>query len=278
MANHPLLSIRNATISFARKTLFENLNLNLFPRDRVCLIGKNGVGKTTLINAIFGSIDLDVGERWVQPGCVLGYLSQSEKMPRDITVVEYLMQALENSEHKSYLVDIVCQNLQIDKSAFLQNLSGGQSRRVRLARALVLEPDILLLDEPTNHLDLAIIEWLEKYLQNYHGSLLVISHDRKFLENVSNKVYWLRNGLLKVSNQGYRKFEEWSGQVLEQEERELQNLEKKVELESQWLQTGVTGRRKRNIGRLHYLQDLKSKLKVKRQLVFGDCKILQSML
>ncbi len=274
MANHPLLSIRNATISFARKILFENLSLNLFPRDRVCLIGKNGVGKTTLINAIFGSTELDIGERWIMPNCVLGYLSQSEDMPKGITVLEYMMQTLrenhlENSEHKSYVIDIVCQNLQIDKDAYLENLSGGQARRARLARALVLEPDILLLDEPTNHLDLAIIEWLEKYLQNYHGSVLVISHDRKFLENVSNKVCWLRNGVIKVNNQGYRKFEEWSEQILEQEERELQNLEKKVELESQWLQTGVTGRRKRNIGRLHYLQELKSKLKVKRQLVFG---------
>ncbi len=269
MSNHPLLSIRNATISFARKTLFENLNLNLFPKDRVCLIGKNGVGKTTLMKAILGEIDLDTGERWAMPNLVVGYLSQSEYMPKGITVLEYLMQTLENSEHKSYLADIVCQNLQIDKDAYLENLSGGQARRVRLARALILEPAVLLLDEPTNHLDLTIIEWLEKYLQNYAGSLLVISHDRKFLENISNKVYWLRNGVIKVSNQGYRKFEEWSDQILEQEERELQNLEKKVELESGWLQTGVTGRRKRNIGRLHYLQELKSKLKVKRQLVFG---------
>ena len=91
MASSPLLSIRNATISFAKKTLFENLNLNLFPKDRVCLIGKNGVGKTTLINAIFGSNDLDIGERWLMPRCVLGYLSQSEEMPKNITVLEYLL-------------------------------------------------------------------------------------------------------------------------------------------------------------------------------------------
>ena len=91
----------------------------------------------------------------------------------------------------------------------------------------------------------------------------------KFLENISNKVYWLRNGNIKVNNFGYQKFEEWSNQILQQEERELVNLEKKVALESQWLQTGVTARRKRNIGRLHYLQELKSKLKIKKQLVFG---------
>ena len=277
MAISPLLQLRDATISFAKKTLFENLNLNLFPKDRICLIGKNGVGKTTLMNAIFGNADLDLGHRWVAKGCVLGYLWQSENMPKQLSALEYIMLAfteqklpIQDYEHKSYLADIVCHNLQIDKDALIGNLSGGQARRVRLAKALVLEPDILLLDEPTNHLDLNIIEWLEKYLQNYPGSLLVISHDRKFLENVSNKIYWLRNGNIKINNQGYRKFEEWSNQILEQEEREMANLARKVELESGWLQTGVTARRKRNIGRLHYLQELIAKLKIKRQLVFGN--------
>ncbi len=277
MATPPLLQLRNATISFAKKTLFEDLNLNLFPKDRICLIGKNGVGKTTLMNAIFGSADLDLGQRWVAKGCVLGYLWQSEDMPKEITALEYIMSAFseqkianQDYEHKSYLADIVCDNLQIDKDATIGNLSGGQARRVRLAKALVLEPDILLLDEPTNHLDLTIIEWLEKYLQNYPGSLLVISHDRKFLENVSNKIYWLRNSNIKISHQGYRNFEEWSNQIIAQEEREMANLARKVELESGWLQTGVTGRRKRNIGRLHYLQELIAKLKVKRQLVLGN--------
>lgn len=267
MRNHPLLSIREATISFAKKTLFENLHLNLFSRDRICLIGKNGVGKTTLMNAIAGQFEIDCGERWVMPSSVIGYLSQSEYLPPNLTVFDFIMQGLKIDEHKSYVVDIVCDHLQIDKSAFTQNLSGGQKRRVSLARALVLEPTILLLDEPTNHLDLHIIEWLEGYLQNYQGSLLVISHDRKFLEKVSNKVFWLRANKLQVNQQGYKDFDEWSQKIIEHEQRELENLQKKVGLESGWLQTGVTGRRKRNIGRLHYLMDLRAKLEAQRKLV-----------
>ena len=176
------------------------------------------------------------------------------------------------NEHKSYLADIVCDNLQIDPHALIHNLSGGQKRRVTLAKALVLEPDILLLDEPTNHLDLHIIEWLENYLQSYKGALLVISHDRKFLEKVSNKVFWLRSGNIKVNQQGYANFDEWSSGIIEHEKRELTNLEKKVSLESGWLQTGVTGRRKRNIGRLHYLGELRNKLQAQKQLVFANSK------
>ncbi len=267
MKSSPILSIREATISFAKKTLFENLHLNLFPRDRICLIGKNGVGKTTLMNAIVGQFDLDCGERWVMPGSVVGYLSQSEHLPPNRTVFDFIMEGLKIDEHKSYVVDIVCDHLQLDKEALTHTLSGGQKRRVNLARALVLEPDILLLDEPTNHLDLHIIEWLEGYLQGFQGALIVISHDRKFLEKVSNKVFWLRANKLQVNQQGYRDFDEWSQKIIEHEQRELDNLQKKVNLESGWLQTGVTGRRKRNIGRLHYLLELRSKLEAQKKLV-----------
>ena len=267
MRTSPLLSIRDATISFAKKTLFENLHLNLFPRDRVCLIGKNGVGKTTLVNAIAGEFDLDCGERWIMPSAVIGYLSQSEKLPNGVTVFDFIMSGLKLDEHKSYVIDIVCDHLKIDRNALTENLSGGQKRRVNLARALVLEPDILLLDEPTNHLDLEVIQWLEEYLKSYQGALLVISHDRKFLEKISNKVFWLRANKLKINLRGYEDFDEWSQGIIDHEQRELVNLEKKVGLESGWLQTGVTGRRKRNIGRLHYLEELRQKLEVQKRLV-----------
>jgi ATP-binding cassette subfamily F protein uup len=270
MRTSPLLSIRDATISFAKKTLFESLHLHLFQRDRVCLIGKNGVGKTSLMNVIAGTIDLDRGERWITPHAVLGYLTQSEELPKNMTVFDFIIANLKIDEHKTYLIDIICENLQIDVNALTHTLSGGQKRRVNLARALVLEPEILLLDEPTNHLDLHVIEWLENYLQNYQGALLVISHDRRFLERVSNKVFWLRSGNIKINNDGYKNFDEWSQAIIDHEQREMINLEKKVGLESGWLQTGVTGRRKRNIGRLHLLEELRAKLSAQKKLVHDN--------
>lgn len=267
MKNPPILSIREATISFAKKVLFESLNFNIFLNDRICLIGKNGIGKSTLMNVIVGNFELDHGERFLSPGTTVGYLTQSEKLPPNLTVSEFILSGIKIDEHKTYLIDIVCDHLKIDKNAFTHNLSGGQKRRANLARALILEPNILLLDEPTNHLDLEIIQWLEEYLKSFKGSLIVISHDRKFLERVSNKVFWLRAGQLKVNNDGYKNFDEWSQGIIEHEQRELANLQKKVNLESGWLQTGVTGRRKRNIGRLHYLSELQSKLEATRKLV-----------
>ena len=270
MNKPPILSLRNITISFAKKILFENLNLNLFPNDRVCLIGKNGVGKSTLMNSIAGVFEFDSGERWVSPNSVLGYLTQSEKIRENVKVSDYIKEGIEIDERKEYLIDIVCENLKIDKERLTSELSGGQKRRVNLAKSLVIQPDILLLDEPTNHLDLEIIEWLETYLKDFPGALIIISHDRKFLEKVSNKVFWIRSGNIKINNNGYKNFDEWSQNIIDHESREVENLQKKVDLESGWLQTGVTGRRKRNIGRLHHLLELKSKLEAQQKIVFAN--------
>ena len=263
----PLLSIREASISFAKKMIFEDLTINLFDGDKVCLIGKNGAGKTTLMNTIFGRIELDEGVHFIAPNTNIGYLEQDEKITKDVTVSQYLMENLDLDEHKEYLIDIVCNNLKIDKNQLTQSLSGGQRRRANLAKALVFEPDILLLDEPTNHLDLETIEWLEKYLNSYNGCLLIISHDREFLKKVTNKIFWLRAGKVMVNNHGYKNFDKWAGEIIDFENRKLANLEKKVELESGWLQTGVTARRKRNIGRLHHLTDLRNQLKEQKRLV-----------
>lgn len=266
----PILSIRSATISFAKKLLFEELNLNLFTGDRICLIGKNGAGKTTLMNAIAGRFEIDSGTRWQMPNIKIGYLEQNEKILSNVTIEQYIIDEIKLDDHKSYLVDMICDKLEIDKNWLTYNLSGGQKRRANLAKVLIQEPDLLLLDEPTNHLDLKIIKWLEDYLASYRGALLVISHDRKFLERVSNKVFWLRAGNIKINHHGYKNFDDWSNSIVEQENREMHNLEKKFELESQWLQTGVTGRRKRNIGRLHYLEELKEKIRVQQKIISSN--------
>lgn len=266
----PLLSIREASISFAKKMIFNDLTINLFDGDKICLIGKNGAGKTTLMNAIIGRIELDEGVHFIAPNTNIGYLEQDERITKDVTVSQYLMENLDLDDHKEYLIDIVCENLKIDKNQSTQSLSGGQRRRANLAKALVFEPDILLLDEPTNHLDLETIEWLEKYLNSYNGCLLIISHDREFLKKVTNKIFWLRAGQVMVNNHGYKNFDKWAGEIIEFENRKLANLEKKVELESGWLQTGVTARRKRNIGRLHHLNDLRNQLSEQKRLASSN--------
>ncbi len=263
----PVLTIKDATISFAKKNLFENLSLNIFLHDKICLIGKNGVGKSTLMNCIANKIEFDRGELWKMPNLTISHLTQSEKIFDSISVYDFIKKDLKIDDNKSYLIDIICEKLKINKNAITSDLSGGQKRRVNLAKSLIIEPDILLLDEPTNHLDIEIIEWLENYLINYKGALIIISHDRKFLEQISNKIFWIREGQIKINNNGYRNFDEWSENIINHEIRTLQNLEKKLELESEWLQTGVTARRKRNIGRLHYLQELRIKFDEQKRVL-----------
>lgn len=259
----PILSIRDASISFGATPLFEKLNLNVYDRDRVCLVGRNGEGKSTILKIITGDYELDKGDRWLKPGTSIGYLAQKFTFCDNHKVIDYVMEGLSPEERhtdKQYLADMVLTPLQLDGDSILNNLSGGQLRRAGLAKALIEQPDLLLLDEPTNHLDIHTIEWLEDYLNHYDGAIICISHDRAFLNNISNKTFWLDRGNLRSNNKGYGNFEDWSFGILEQEQRELDKLARKLSDEEVWRNQGVTARRKRNQRRLTELYRLRDKL------------------
>ena len=263
MAQPLLLSVKDAMVRYSEKPVFEGLSFNIHERSRIALVGKNGAGKSTLMNIITGVQELDDGERWEEPGTTIGYLRQDIVPKEGQTVFEYIFEEIDADERElhGYKVDIVAEALQLDVNAMMTRLSGGQVRRAGLARALVEEPDILLLDEPTNHLDLEAIEWLEEYLNNYRGTLLCISHDRTFLSNITNQVFWLDRGSLKVSPRGFKYFDEWSTMLLEQEERELSNRKSAVDLEVKWASRGVKARVKRNVRRLAQVKEMRDKLK-----------------
>lgn len=257
-----VLSVKDAMVRYSEIPVFEGLTFNIHSGSRIALVGKNGAGKSTLMNIITGVQDLDVGERWEETGTTIGYLQQDIVPQKGQTVFDYIFSEIQDEDRElhTYKVDIVTAALNLDPMRDMTHLSGGQLRRAGLARALVEEPDILLLDEPTNHLDLEAIEWLEQYLNQYRGTLLCVSHDRTFLSNITNQVFWLDRGALKVSPRGFRYFEEWSTMLLEQEERELKNRKQAVAQEVEWASRGVKARRKRNIRRLEEMKVARDQL------------------
>lgn len=262
MASTLLLNVQEAAIRFGDKTLFEDLSFNIREGDKICLIGKNGAGKSTLMNIITGHRELDDGERWELAGTVIGYLQQDVHPKKGQSVYDYIFEGLQNQDGShDYKIEIVIEPLELNVQDQMDQLSGGQLRRAALAKALVEEPEILLLDEPTNHLDLDIIEWLENYLKAYRGAVVCISHDKKFLENISDKVFWLDRGKLRVCPRGFSFFEEWSGMLLEQEARELHNRSKVLEQEVEWASRGVKARRKRNVRRVELMKAERDKLR-----------------
>lgn len=253
----PLLALNNASLTFGARTILEDVTLSLLPRDRVCLVGRNGSGKSTLLKVLSGQQDLDRGERFLQPGTKIGILDQSLAPLEPISILDFLKQ-LDMDQH---VLEETLSHLELEPSKLLSNLSGGESRRVMLAKALVGSPDILLLDEPTNHLDLVTIEWLEQSLERFKGAILMISHDRMFLSKLSKRTFWLDRGHLKLLEKGFPHFEEWADDILEHEVRTQEKLSKKIEQEMEWLHRGVTARRRRNMGRLSKLLELRQEKK-----------------
>jgi ATP-binding cassette subfamily F protein uup len=256
-----LLSVQEALVSFGGKPLFEDLTFHILEGDKTCLVGKNGAGKSTLMNIIRGLKEIDHGERWILAGTSIGYLQQDIPVKVGQTVREFILEDLSEENKEEAQMEMVADPLDIKLTDRMDELSGGQKRRAALARALVEQPDILLLDEPTNHLDLDVIMWLENYLKAYRGAVMCISHDRKFLENISDKVFWLDRGRMRICPTGYKGFEDWSSLMLEQEERELKNREKMLEVEIEWASRGVKARRKRNVRRLALMKVEREKFK-----------------
>jgi len=260
MSSQLILSIKEAMVRFKDKPIFEDLNFNLHQKSRIALVGKNGSGKTTLMKMIAGEIELEEGERWLENKIEIGYLNQEFINLSNKNILQELISTINDDEEKKFKIDIITEALNINLKSKLIDLSGGQLRKVGLAKALINEPDILLLDEPTNHLDLEVIEWLENYLNKYNGTIICVSHDRTFLSNVTNKVFWIDRGNLKISPKGFKFFDEWSQSLLEQEEKELRNRKQSLSVDIEWASRGVKARVKRNVRRLEQIKLMQKKL------------------
>ena len=258
----PIFYIKEGNLSFADKIVLSSLELYVYPGDKICLVGRNGSGKSSLMKVIEGEYELDRGELFKDPLMNIGYLKQDIILKKNYNIYEFVMEEVEKPEENRHLADIILDKLQINGDLELKTCSGGQIRRAFLAKALVNQPDILLLDEPTNHLDITAIEWLEEYVKSYSGAIICISHDRTFQENVTNKIWWIDRAELRKSNKGFKHYDQWREEIIGEEESVLRKMTRKLEVEKGWLNTGVTARRKRNQKRLANLHNLRDSLRV----------------
>lgn len=284
----PLVKISNLQLHYGEQVLFDQLNLQLEMGDRLCIVGRNGVGKSTLLKVILGRANPDSGEVWKGPTVVVASLSQDLPEQRDISIRDYiaegspelvknlkdydealeknqldklesLQHAIESCDGWSFYnrVDQVMTRLDLSAQMRLKDLSGGWRRRVALAQALVVEPDVLLLDEPTNHLDIAAIQWLESHLNSFKGAIVFITHDRTFLQNTANKIAELDRGHLAVWEGDYQSFLAFREQQLETEEKHNALFDKRLAQEEVWIRQGIKARRTRNEGRVRALKAMR---------------------
>lgn len=287
----PLLRLDKASLNFGTHVLLDEVDFEIKRGARIGLLGRNGAGKTTLMKVIEGIMGLDGGERWLRPGVKVAWLEQSlpdadeqtvydlvadglaevgdllkqyhhltsNYEDADMAQLERVQSALEAKDgwSLSQKVDTVISQLDLPADKLMKELSGGWRKRVALARALVREPELLLLDEPTNHLDIPAIEWLEKQLQDYHGALMLITHDRSFLQNVANKIVELDRGHLYQFEGTFERFLRYRAEQLAAEETANKLFDKKLAEEEVWIRQGIKARRTRNEGRVRALEAMR---------------------
>jgi ATP-binding cassette subfamily F protein uup len=256
MAQPPLLQLNNIALTFGGPPLLEGAELSVAAGERVCLVGRNGSGKSTLLRIAAGLVEPDAGTRFLQPGAAIRYLSQDPDTTGFATTLAYVEAGL-GPTADPHQARALLSELGLDGSEALDQLSGGERRRAALARVLAPQPDILLLDEPTNHLDLPAIEWLEARLVERRAALVLVSHDRRFLANLSRLTVWLDRGRTRRLDGGFARFEAWRDEQLGLEELERHKLDRRIGREEDWVRYGVTARRKRNVRRMARLESLR---------------------
>ncbi len=254
----PLLRLEAVRLTFGGQPLLDGAELSVGAGERIALVGRNGSGKSTLLKVAAGLVEAQDGEIFRQPSATIRYLSQAPDLDGFANVRAYVEAGLGPADDP-YRATYLMESLGLTGEEKPADLSGGEARRAALAKALAPQPDILLLDEPTNHLDLSVIEWLEDELVRSPSALVVISHDRRFLERVSSATVWLDRGQTKRLDRGFAHFEAWRDTVLEEEEREQHKLGRQIVREEHWLRYGVTARRKRNMRRLGELQAMRQR-------------------
>ena len=258
MADPPLLALSDIRFHLGDQTILDGVELSIAPGERLSLVGRNGAGKSTLLRILAGEPIADGGTRFAQPGATIATLPQEPNFAGHASVGAYVASALTDSlGPDDYRVTALLDEMKLDAAREPANLSGGEARRAALARALVAEPDVMLLDEPTNHLDLPTIEWLEAKLSNWRGAYVLVSHDRRFLANLTRAVLWLDRGIVRRLDKGYAEFDSWSADILEREATERHKLDRLIERETEWAGKSIRARRTRNEGRLRALGDLR---------------------
>ncbi len=271
-----LVSLQDVRMAYAGDVLLEDVNLQIEEGERVCLLGRNGTGKTTLLKLIHGDFSPDSGSIAYQQNIRIGMLPQ--EISRDISgkvigvvsggfINEQSSAPVSDTEKiwkKQQQIDIALSYIQLDPETEFDTLSAGLKRRVLLGRALVRNPDILLLDEPTNHLDIQAIRWLEDFLSRYGRTLLFVTHDRVFLQKLSTRILELDRGQLSSWDCDYETYLERREEALAAEAQQQARFDKKLAQEEEWIRKGVKARRKRNEGRVRALLKMRELRQARR--------------
>ena len=286
----PLITLDNISLKFSEKVILDEINVTIHKGDKIGLIGRNGEGKSTFLKLLAGIVSPDDGDLKIQNRITISYLEQQPPEDNSDTLFNIVAHGLgdtgkilanyhdslkegddskssklqeqiesEDLWHYLHKIETILNRFQLNSDSELSTLSGGWKRRVLLAKAIVQEPDILLLDEPTNHMDITAILDLEKMLKDFHGTLLLISHDRSFVKGIVNKIFDLDRGRLSVFDCGYQDYLKRKENLLNSEELENARFNKKLAQEETWIRQGIKARRTRNEGRVRALEAMRKK-------------------